>query len=111
MQASDVVLNKQTEINRQKDRLTHVKKIFEWQTDRGENEARRQTSTQTERMISGQTDSDKQTDKHRVTSRQTDKWSDKKTKKETDKPINRQIGRTQKTNSSKMSRKGEFLCH
>lgn len=102
---------KQTEINRQKDRLTHVKKIFEWQTDRGENEARRQTSTQTDRMISRQTDSDKQTDKHRVTSRQTDKWSDKKTKKETDKPINRQIGRTQKTNSSKISRKGEFLCH
>lgn len=68
-------------------------------------------------MISRQTDSDKQTDKHRVTSRQTDsykqidKWSDKKTKKETDKPINRQIGRTQKTNSSKISRKGEFLCH
>ena len=117
MQASDVVPNKQTEINRQKDRLTHVKKIFEWQTDRGENEARRQTSTQTDRMISRQKDSDKQTDKHRVTSRQTDsykqidKWSDKKTKKETDKPINRQIGRTQKTNSSKISRKGEFLCH
>lgn len=41
MHASDVVPNKQTEINRQKDRLTHVKKIFEWQTDRGENEARR----------------------------------------------------------------------
>ena len=55
--------------------------------------------------------------KVRVTSRQTDsykqtdKWSDKKTKKETDKPINRQIDRTQKTNSSKISRKGEFLCH
>ena len=55
--------------------------------------------------------------KVRVTSRQTDsykqtdKWSDKKTKKETDKPINRQMGRTQKTNSSKISRKGEFLCH
>lgn len=99
MQTSDVMSNKQTEINRQKDRLTYVKKIFEWQTDRGENEARRQTSTQTDRMISRQTDSDKQTDKHRVTSRQTDsykqidKWSDKKTKKETDKPINRQLDR------------------
>lgn len=67
MQASDVVLNKQTEINRQKDRLTHVKKIFEWQTDRGENEARRQTSRQTNRRNDKQTD--RQTDK--VTSRQT----------------------------------------
>ena len=73
MQVSDVVLNKQTEINRQKDRLTHVKKIFEWQTDRGENEARRQTSRQTNRQNDKQTgrQSDKQTDKHRVTNRQT----------------------------------------
>ena len=81
MQTSDVVPNKQTEINRQKDRLTHVKKIFEWQTDRGENEARRQTSRQTNRQNDKQTDrqSDKQTDKHRVTSRQTNSVTSRQT--------------------------------
>ena len=58
----------------------------------------------------------KETDKQtgRQSDKQTDMWSDKKTKKETDKPINRQldrwIGKTQKTNCSKISRKGEFLC-
>ena len=73
----------------------------------------RMTSRQTDRVTSRQTNIEWQADRQTVlqADRQVVRQKDKERDRQTNKQTIRQIGRTQKTNSSKISRKGEFSCH
>ena len=73
----------------------------------------RMTSRQTDRVTSRQTNIEWQADRQTVlqADRQVVRQKDKERDRQTNKQTIRQISRTQKTNSSKISRKGEFLCH